>query len=43
MAPITFVRLATGRLTWADAVTGGTVTASGIRADLSDFFPLPEE
>jgi len=38
--PLTWVRLATGRLTWAAAVAGGTVTASGVRADLSDVLPL---
>ena len=38
--PLTWVRLATGRLTWAAAVAGGTVTASGVRADLSDYFPF---
>ena len=38
--PLTWVRLATGRLTWAAAVAGGTVTASGVRADLSEVLPL---
>ncbi len=38
--PLTWVRLATGRLTWADAVSGGRVRASGIRADLSGYLPL---
>ena len=40
MAPITFVELATGRLTWADAVASGRVAASGTRADLSELLPL---
>src|SRR5262245_30426380 len=31
--PITFVRLATGRISWADAANSGLVAASGIRAD----------
>ena len=38
--PLSWVRLATGRLPWAAAVAGGTVTASGVRADLSDVLPL---
>jgi hypothetical protein len=38
--PLTFVRLATGRLAWADAVTGALVRASGNRADLSEQLPL---
>ena len=37
--PVTFVRLATGRLAWADAVASGSVRASGIRADLSPYLP----
>jgi hypothetical protein len=38
--PVTFVRLATGRQSWADAVAVGAVRASGPRADLSDWLPL---
>jgi uncharacterized protein (TIGR03083 family) len=38
--PLTFLRLATGRTTWADAVADGTVHASGLRADLSAVLPL---
>ena len=38
--PMAFVRLATGRLGWAEAVRTGKVTASGIRADLSPYLPL---
>lgn len=37
---LTFVRLATGRISWADAMAGGTVHASGLRADLSPALPL---
>lgn len=37
--PATFVRLAAGRLAWADAVVLGLVRASGIRADLSPYLP----
>jgi hypothetical protein len=36
----TWLRLVTGRLTWADAVDQGSVTASGNRADLSGYLPL---
>ena len=36
----TWLRLATGRTTWAEAVGEGRVTASGNRADLSALLPL---
>ncbi|MFC4014736.1 sterol carrier family protein [Nonomuraea purpurea] len=36
----TWIELALGRLTWAEAVAGGAVSASGARADLSDHLPL---
>ena len=36
----TWLRLATGQLTWDDAVAAGKVTASGNRADLSNHLPL---
>ncbi|MEU1039935.1 sterol carrier family protein [Streptomyces sp. NPDC005551] len=38
--PLTWVRLATGRITWRDAVDGAAVSASGERADLSGLLPL---
>jgi hypothetical protein len=38
--PVTWVRLATGRLGWAEAVRSGTVRASGARADLAAYLPL---
>jgi hypothetical protein len=38
--PLTWVRLATGRLGWAEAVHAGTVRASGPRADLSAYLPV---
>ncbi|WP_308258185.1 sterol carrier family protein [Saccharothrix obliqua] len=38
--PRTWLELATGRLSWADAVESGRVTASGSRADLSAHLPL---
>jgi hypothetical protein len=37
----TWLALATGALTWADAVRAGRVDASGARADLAAFLPLP--
>ncbi len=36
----TWFKLATGRLSWAEAVETGTVRASGARSDLSAFLPL---
>ena len=36
----TWLRLATGALSWADAVAAGKVSASGNRADLSPHLPL---
>ncbi len=38
--PVTWVRLASGRLSWADAVGSGAVHASGPRADLAAYLPL---
>ncbi|MFF3848713.1 sterol carrier family protein [Streptomyces sp. NPDC002328] len=38
--PLTWVRLATGRLSWKDAVAGAKVSASGERADLTELLPL---
>ncbi|MFL6025722.1 MAG: sterol carrier family protein, partial [Friedmanniella sp.] len=37
---VTFLRLASGRTSWPEAVGGGTVSASGLRADLSPVLPL---
>jgi len=36
----TWLQLATGQLSWADAIMAGAVTASGNRADLSAQLPL---
>jgi hypothetical protein len=41
--PVTWLDLATGRLTWAAAVAGGRVYASGPRADLSAYLPLASD
>ena len=40
--PASWLRLATGGLGWADAVTGGLVRASGLRADLAPQLPLTD-
>jgi hypothetical protein len=37
---VTFLRVATGRLSWADAVASGSISASGNRADLSAYLPI---
>lgn len=39
-APLTWIALAVGRLTWHSAVADGSVNASGARADLSSHLPL---
>ncbi|MER5211231.1 sterol carrier family protein [Streptomyces sp. NPDC002838] len=38
--PLTWIRLATGRVTWKDAVEAAEVSASGERADLGGLLPL---
>jgi hypothetical protein len=38
--PMTWLLVATGRLSWSDAVASGKVHASGIRTDLTEFLPL---
>nr|WP_218906542.1 sterol carrier family protein [Micromonospora jinlongensis] len=40
MAPDTWLRLATGRIEWVEAVAEGRVQMSGVRADLSAYLPL---
>jgi len=37
---LTWLRMASGRLSWTDAVADGKVSASGNRADLSALLPL---
>ena len=39
----TWIALATGTLSWADAVAAGRVSASGQRADLGDYLPVAWE
>lgn len=41
MDPPTWIALATGGLSWADAVAAGSVAASGTRADLAAHLPVP--
>lgn len=38
--PLTWIRVATGRMTWDDGLSSGKVLASGERADLSTLLPL---
>ncbi|MET7737122.1 sterol carrier family protein [Streptomyces sp. NPDC005402] len=38
--PLTWIRLATGRLSWKDALDAARVSASGERADLGGLLPL---
>ncbi|HEY8979904.1 MAG TPA: sterol carrier family protein [Streptomyces sp.] len=38
--PLTWIRLATGRVSWEDAKNGAGLTASGERADLAPYLPL---
>lgn len=38
--PLTWIGVATGRVTWAAAVDAGRIRASGTRADLSDHLPV---
>jgi hypothetical protein len=40
MSPETWFAVATGSLTWDDAVASGRVSASGTRADLAEVLPL---
>jgi len=41
--PVTWLLVATLRVTWVDAVRDGRVRASGIRTDLSPYLPLYAE
>lgn len=40
--PATWLRLAAGRVSWADATASGALHASGERSDLSPYLPLIE-
>jgi hypothetical protein len=41
MGASTWLALARGEQQWADAFAAGDIRASGARADLSEFLPLP--
>jgi hypothetical protein len=41
--PLTWLLLATERVSWADALRDGRLRASGIRTDLSEFLPLDHD
>jgi hypothetical protein len=41
--PVTWVLVATERVSWADALRDGRLRASGIRTDLTEFLPLGAE
>ena len=43
MSAQTWLDLAQGNRTWEEAINSGEVRASGVRADLSAFLPLPSE
>lgn len=38
--PVTWIALATGTQTWAEALAAGRISASGTRADLAPLLPL---
>jgi hypothetical protein len=40
MAAETWLALASGERSWADAMSAGLISASGIRADLTELLPL---
>jgi uncharacterized SCP-like protein len=40
MDAATWIRLGTGQITWAEALSSGQMRASGQRADLSGYLPL---
>lgn len=41
--PATWLAVATGERSWAEALSSGAISASGQRADLAAFLPLPWE
>jgi hypothetical protein len=43
MDALTFVALTTGSIGWVTGVSAGAVRASGIRSDISEYFPLMTE
>lgn len=43
MSAETWLQLADGKCTWSDAMAAGLISASGVRADLTDLLPLRRE
>jgi hypothetical protein len=43
MSAQTWLDLAQGTKSWDEAISSGEIRASGVRADLSAFLPLPSE
>ena len=41
--PVTWLLIATERVSWADALSDGRLRASGIRTDLTEFLPLDRD
>jgi len=39
----TWLALASGKLSWSDAMSSGAIAASGVRADLTEYLPLGSE
>ena len=39
----TWLALASGKLSWSDAMNSGAIAASGVRADLTEYLPLGSE
>lgn len=42
MEPATLIAIATGLLTWSQAYADGKISASGVRSDISELFPLAQ-
>lgn len=40
MSAETWLALATGKITWQVAMSNGEISASGVRADLSEYLPI---
>lgn len=40
MAAATWIALASGEISWSEALNSGAITASGLRADLTPYLPL---
>jgi hypothetical protein len=38
--PVTWILVATQRVSWRDALSDGRLRASGIRTDLTEYLPL---